>query len=183
MPPSLLLLALIASLAADGVSSGTAPTTLETPLATTGELVFPCVGGFAATAHYALSSVPSGAAAVLQSQVGGPGVPRPFGSGPAVVAFTMTVSQPVQMPQLPTWQIAAPSQAAASELALEVCPGSTCTTWENSHANGKTISVTGIGLDGPPPTLSLSPGIVYTFELVLPPSPPHHPATSTPHTE
>jgi hypothetical protein len=175
MQPSLLLLGMIASLAFGG-SSGTVPTKPETPLAAAGELVFPSVGGFQATAHYTLLSVPRGAAAELKSQMGGAGLPRPFGSGPVVVAFTMTVTQPVQMPQLPTWQITAPSQTAANELALEVCPGSHCTIWENSHGNGKTISVTGTGLASPAPTLSLSPGIVYVFELVLPPAPPHRSA-------
>jgi hypothetical protein len=175
MPSPLLLLGMIASLTVTGVSAQTMSAPPATPLATTGELVFPSVGGFAATAHYTLSSVPSGASAVLSSQLAGAGVPRPFGSGPAVAAFTMTVTQPVQMPKLPTWQITAPSQTEAKELALEVCPGSTCTIWENSHASGKTISVTGIGLDSASRPLSLSPGIVYTFELVLPPSPPVQP--------
>jgi hypothetical protein len=175
MAPSLLLLGMIASLTVAGVSSGTVPTAPATPLAAVGDLVFPSVGGFAATAHYTVSSVPNGAAAVLTSQLGGAGVPRPFGSGPAVVAFTMTVTKPVQMTQLPTWHIVAPSQTEANELALEVCPGSTCTIWENSHATGKTISVTGIGIDSAARPLSLAPGIVYTFELVLPPSPPVQP--------
>jgi hypothetical protein len=177
MPPSLLLLGMIASLTVFGGSSEAVPTTSEVPLVAAGQLVFPSVDGFAATADYTLSSVPSGATAVLTSQLGGSGVPRPFGSGPVVAAFTMTVTQPVQMLQLPTWQITAPSQTLANELALEVCPGATCTIWENSHANGQTISVTGSGLAAPPPTLSLAPGVAYTFELVLPPPPPVHGAS------
>lgn len=172
MPSFLLLLATIATLAASGGSPGTVPTTPEIPLVAAGQLVFPSAGGFVATAHYTLSSAPGGATAVLTSQVGGAGLPRPYGSGPVVAAFTMTVTQPVQMPQLPTWQITAPSQKMANELALEVCPGSYCKFWENARANGETISVSGVGYGGPARTLSLSPGIVYAFELVLPPTPP-----------
>lgn len=166
-------IAVAGSLSPSAAQTSTPSPTPGTPLAAAGELVFPSVGGFAATAHYTLSSVPSGAAADLTSQVGPAGLPRPFGSGPAVVGFTVTVTQPVQMPQLPTWQITAPSQTEAKELALEVCADGHCTIWENSHANGKTISVTGANLASPPPSLSLTRGIAYVFELVLPPTPPH----------
>ena len=172
MPPFVLLLGVIASMTPSPGPSGAAPTRVPTPLAAAGALYFPGVGGFAASARYKLSSVPKSATAVLKSQLGGAGLPRPYGSGAVVAAFTMTVSQPVQMPQLPTWQITAPSPTLAKELALEVCPGSYCKFWENSHADGETISVTGIGYPGPTRTLSLSPGIVYVFELVLPPTPP-----------
>jgi hypothetical protein len=173
MLPSLMLLGMIASLTTGGAHVETvAAATPETQLVATGKLVFPSVDGFTATARYTLSSLPRGATAVLKSQAGGAGLPRPYGSGAVVAAFTMTVSRPVQMPELPTWQITAPTQTLARELALEVCPGSYCKFWENSHADGDTISVTGVGYGGPTRTLSLSPGTVYVFELVLPPNPP-----------
>ena len=181
MLPSLLLLGMVASLTTSaGHVETIAAATPETQLAAAGELVFPKVAGFAATAHYTLSSLPSGATAVLKSQAGGAGLPRPYGSGAVVAAFTMTVSRPLAMPQLPTWQITAPSQTLAKELALEVCPGSYCRFWENSHADGETISVTGLGYGGPTRTLSLSPGTVYVFELVLPPNPPIRHGTPLP---
>jgi hypothetical protein len=172
MPPVVLLLGMIASVTASPGPSGAVTTTPQTPLAAAGELHFPAAGGFEATARYNLSSLPKSATTVLKSQLGGVGLPRPYGSGAVVAAFTMTVTQSVEMPHLPTWQITAPSQTLAKELALEVCPGSYCKFWENSHADGQTISVTGIGYPGPTRTLSLSPGIVYVFELVLPPTPP-----------
>lgn len=140
------------------------------PLAATGALVFPNADGFQATAHYKLSSAPSGAVAALNTHVGSAGLPSPYGSNGVVAAFTITVDEPVQMSQPPTWQITVPAPAAAEGLSLEICPGNSCTMWEAAYQNGQTLSVTGV--DSGLGTISLSPGLVYAFELVLPPTPP-----------
>lgn len=167
--PTALFLFLISPLVACSGSAGAGATPISTnggvPLTSqNGQLSFPQINGTNATASYALvSPPPSGTTVGLQSQIGASGLPTPLGSGASIlVAFTMQVSQQVQLTSFPAWSITlAPTTALSPPYTIEVFDAGTYMASYATNSTGHTITSSNFGA----PT-TIQPGHAYVFEVV-----------------